>query len=209
MPGRLGSRVGFARRFARPQRAAWRWQRDSATPGRCRYGGLVFYRSKKAAPTNPTSLDAVIAHALPDADSETRAIVTAIAGLFGSISYADREFSTAEKRIVRDLLLTIVGIGPPQADAIVGELDSNIIIVSTTEAPRFSRMLMQFGDRDLRLHVLDMLLSVAAADHTLDNDEVVLLRQITRSLGLDQADYNDLQSKHRDKLAALQPESSR
>ena len=54
-----------------------------------------------------------------------------------------------------------------------------------------------------------MLLDVAAADHALGNEEVVLLRQITRALGLEQADYNDLQSKHRDKLSALQPESSR
>lgn len=169
----------------------------------------MFFRSNHAAPTNPTSLDAVVAHALPQADAETRAIVTGIAGLFGTVSYADRKFSAEEKRIVRDLLLTIVGIGPAQADAILGELESNIIVVSTTEAPRFSRMLMQFGDRDLRLHVLDMLLDVAAADHALGNEEVVLLRQITRALGLEQADYNDLQSKHRDKLSALQPESSR
>lgn len=168
----------------------------------------VFFRSKRAAPTNPTSLDAVIVEALPEADAGTRAIVTGVAGLFGTVSYADRQFSDQEKRLVRELLLTIVGIGPAQADAILGELETHIIVVATTEAPRFSRLLMQHGDRELRLHVLDMLLDVAASDHSLGNEEVILLRQITRALGLEQADYNELQSKHRDKLAALQSTSS-
>lgn len=56
----------------------------------------------------------------------------------------------------------------------------------------------------MRLHVLDMLLDVAAVDYDISSTEVVFLRQVTQALGLEQNDYNDLQSKHRTLLTTLQ-----
>jgi uncharacterized tellurite resistance protein B-like protein len=47
------------------------------------------------------------------------------------------------------------------------------------------------------------LLEVAAADHEITHNEVTVLRQLTTALGLEQADYNTAQEKHRAKLSAL------
>ena len=163
----------------------------------------MFFRSKKTEPSNQSALASLVASTLPEADGATQQIVTAVAGLFGCVSYADRDFSATERGAVQGLLQTIHGIDEAAAESIIRALQDNIVHISTVEVPRYARALKQLGDRDLRIHALDMLLEVAAADHEITQAEAVLLRQITTSLGLEQADYNALQDKHRDKLAAL------
>ena len=68
---------------------------------------------------------------------------------------------------------------------------------------RFARALKDLGTHDLRLHVLEMLVSLAAADDSISQAEVNNLRQLTRALGLEQDDYNRVQSEHRQKLQTL------
>ncbi len=166
----------------------------------------MFFRKKSHAPEHDSELDAVIAACLPDVDADTLRIAVAVSGLFGCVSYADREFSQTEQKLVENLLQTIVGIGADDAVRILAALKDNIVHISTVEAPRYARTLKQLGDRDLRIHVLGMLLDVAAADRELSQAEVVMLRQTTTALGLEQSDYNVLQGKHRALLAALQSE---
>src|SRR5690606_8927924 len=112
--------------------------------------------------------------------------------------------SEREAQMVRNLLQTVEGLGPIEADAILSAISRNIITISTTQATRYARTLKELADDDLRLHVLDMMLDVATVDSHLSNEEVIVLRQLTQSLGLGQADYNALQSKHRDLLSTLQ-----
>ena len=163
----------------------------------------MFFKTARETPEHSSELSDAISSALPNADADTQKIVVAVTGLFGCISYADRDFSDTEKTVVAELLQTIHGVGPAEAASILQALTSNIVHVATVEAVRYGRTLKQLGDRDLRLHVLGMLLEVAAVDHEIRQNEVVVLRQITTALGLDQADYNDLQSQYRDKLASL------
>lgn len=163
----------------------------------------MFFKSAKPDPGHESELRQVVDRALPDSDDETRRVVVAVAGLLGCVAYADRNFSASEQSLVLSLLQTIHGIQDRQAAAIVDVLDRSVVHVATVEAPRHARTLMELGDRDLRLHVLDLLLQVAAADQEIHQNEVVFLRGITQSLGLEQADYNELQSRHRDKLSSL------
>jgi uncharacterized tellurite resistance protein B-like protein len=163
----------------------------------------MFFRSERTEATYESELASVIAGALPEADEDTRRLVVAVAGLLGCAGYADRDFSEPERRLVADLLQTIHGVGQAQAEAILAVLRQNILQVSTVEVPRYARALRQLGNRELRLQVLEMLLRVAAADDDISQQEVVFLRQITTSLGLEQADYNQLQSQYRDLLRVL------
>jgi uncharacterized tellurite resistance protein B-like protein len=163
----------------------------------------MFFRQNTPTPRTESELQGSVESALVRADAETIQIVVSVVGLFGCISYADRHFSDRERQLVRNLLQTIQGISAFDADAILHTLERNIVHISTTEAPRFSRTLLQLANRELRVAVLDMLLDIAAVDHDISNDELVVLRQATKSLGLDQTDYNRLQAKHRSKLRAL------
>ena len=161
----------------------------------------MFGRKKPPTPeTADAHLHATVSAALPGADADTVAIVSACAGLLATVAYADREFSAAERKHVLEVLSTVSGIGPSGAEAIARVLETLALELSTVHSTRFTRTLKELGDRDLRLHVLEMLIDLCAADAELKSQEVVLLRQTTASLGLDQDDYNRLQAVHRDKL---------
>jgi uncharacterized tellurite resistance protein B-like protein len=166
----------------------------------------MFFRRTQQAPESASTLLQAIQTALPKADPTTHEIVTAIVGLFGCVSYADREFSEREQQLVRNLLQTMDGISTASADAILTILQRDIIKLSTTEVQRFARTLVQHAADELRMAVLDMLLDIAAVDHDVSNEEVTFLRQITKALGLQQSDYNALQLKHRTKLRVLKLE---
>jgi uncharacterized tellurite resistance protein B-like protein len=140
---------------------------------------------------------------LPQADTETVQIVAASAGLLACVAFADRDYSAAEETRIHDLLTTIEGIDDEGASTILRTLRSHARSFSTVQAPRFCRTLREHGDRDLKVHVLELLVEVAAADHEISHNEVTVLRQLTTSLGLEQADYNAAQEKHREKLSAL------
>jgi len=155
-------------------------------------------------PPEPETADAhllVAVHAaLPEADADTVAIVSACAGLLAAVAYADRDFSASERERVRGLLETVSGIGPLGAAAVSSVLEAQVVELSTVHATRFTRTLKELGDVELRLHVLEMLIELCASDGELRHAEVVLLRQTAASLGLEQDDYNRLQARHRSKL---------
>lgn len=158
---------------------------------------------KDATAREDGALLRTIRSALPSADDDSVRVVAACAGLLASVAYADRDFSEHEAARIYDLLQTIQGIGAPGASAIVAALREEARHHSTVEAPRFSRTLKELGDRDLRCHLLELLLEVAAADHAISHNEVAVLRQLTTSLGLEQSDYNAAQEKHKAKLSTL------
>jgi uncharacterized tellurite resistance protein B-like protein len=142
---------------------------------------------------------------MPEADDDTVRIVAACAGLLAAIAYADRDYSDVEERRVTDILATVQGLGESGASTVLALLRAHSLEFSTVQMPRFTRTLKELGDRELRLHVLEACLEVAAADDDISDEEVKVLRQLTTSLGLEQSDYNELQLQHRDKLAALKP----
>lgn len=144
-----------------------------------------------------------IGQAMPDADEESVRIVAACAGLLASVAYADRNFSQHEAERIEQLLQTIQGIGNSGTQAIVVALQKDALHYSTVQTPRFTRTLKELADRDLRLHVLQLLVDVAAADEEIRHDEVTMLRQLTAALGLEQADYNAAQEQHKAKLSSL------
>lgn len=152
----------------------------------------------------PETLTAAVASELTSADPATVAIVTAIAGLLGSVAYADRNISREEEAVLQRELEGIVGLTAEGAQAIYRTVTKHIVEVSTLERPRFTRALVEHGDRDLRLQVLEILVDLAAADGTISLEEVTMLRTITTALGLTQEEYNLLQAKHKDRLGSLQ-----
>ena len=88
-------------------------------------------------------------------------------------------------------------------DAICKVLREHIVEISTVQIPRYARALTELADTDLRREVLRALIDLAAADQSISLAETNLLRQITKSLGLSQQDYVELQAPHRAHLDSL------
>lgn len=168
----------------------------------------MFGRWTKSAERESSALGAerllhVLREELPNADDETLRVVAAIAGLLGSVAYADRDFKESEEQRIRRELARVHGMTEPGIHAICRVLREHIVEVSTLQTPRYSRVLLELGDHELRLQILELLLEIAAADGRIQNVETNSLRQITTSLGLAQEDYNALQEKHRSLLSVM------
>jgi uncharacterized tellurite resistance protein B-like protein len=140
---------------------------------------------------------------LPDADAETVRVVTAIAGLIGTVAYADRSYTAEEEAHVCRELARVQGMTAEGIDAVCDLLRRHIVEIATVQVPRYARELRELGDLELRLQVLDVLVDVAASDGAITHLETNVLRQLTTSLGLTQQDYNAAQARHREKLSAL------
>ena len=156
-----------------------------------------------APPPGAEQVSALVREHLPEADAETVRVVAAIAGLLGSVAYADREYSEAEERETRRALSRIQGMTEAGLDAICDALRRHVVEASTVQLPRYARDLLELGDRELRLEVLDTLLDLAAADGELTLDETTLLRTVTRAIGLAPDDYVAAQSRHKHRLSVL------
>ncbi|MEI9937557.1 MAG: TerB family tellurite resistance protein [Pseudomonadota bacterium] len=146
------------------------------------------------------ALRASIERELPGADPETITVVTSIAGLLGTVAYADRDYSPAEEARVRAELLRVQGMTLSGVDAICKTLRDRIVEISSVETPRFARALLELADEDLRREVLGAMVELAAADESISLAETNMLRQLTKSLGLSQQDYLELQERHRQHL---------
>ncbi|MFW6067068.1 MAG: TerB family tellurite resistance protein [Myxococcota bacterium] len=166
--------------------AIWKGKRDGGLP--------------KGAPQR---LADVVRGQMPDADDVTRRVVTAVAGLLACVAYADREYAPTEERAVRAELGRVHGLGQAGVEAVCGVLREDIVDLAQVGDQVWTRELKELGERELRVEVLDALVELAAADHELSLSEVNYLRRLTTALGLTQADYVALQSRHRDKLSLL------
>lgn len=172
------------------------------------YASPVFGRWLRSAlraevPAGAERLWDVVRRELPDADDETVYVVGSIAGLLVAIAYADRRYSSDEETRVRRELERVHGMTASGIDAICAVLREHVVEVSTVQAPRYSRLLLELCDRELRVEVLETLVELAAADGVIDTAEVNMLRLMTTSLGLSQDDYNAAQAKHRERLTTL------
>jgi uncharacterized tellurite resistance protein B-like protein len=167
------------------------------------FGQWLKRASALPEPEGAEQLEFTVRAALPGADDETVQVVTAIAGLLGTVAYADREFSPVEQARVREELARIEGISPAGIDAVCAALTGHVREIATVQSPRYSRALRELADHDLRLQVLDILVGLAAADRTITAAETNVLRQLATSLGLTQQDYNAAQSRFLDLLAVL------
>lgn len=166
------------------------------------FGRWLKRASSLSEPSAAEGLERAVRAALPGVDQETVMVVAAIAGLLGAVAYADREYSPAESRRVRAELSRIQGMPEKDVSAIAQVLEARAVELSTVETPRLCRVLRELADRELRLEVLEVLVDVAAEDGTISVAESNELRRLTSALGLSQDDYNALQEKHKERIAA-------
>jgi uncharacterized tellurite resistance protein B-like protein len=155
------------------------------------------------APPEASALEPIVAKHMTGADRETVRIVAAIAGLLGTVAYADRNYAPAEEERIRLELGRVQGLGPEGVEAVCAVLRDHVAEIAAVEAPIHARNLLDLADRDLRLRVLDALVDLAAADDAITAAETNTLRLTATALGLSQDDYNASQARHRDKLTVL------
>ncbi len=164
-------------------------------------GILGFFRSGTKDDDRGLALLRTVRANMPGAADEDVRIVAAVIGLLGQVAYVERPYLPTEEARIRAILEGMHGIGPGGVDAITTTLRTSIAQVADIEAREYAKFLRELADHDLRLHLLDLLLDVAAADDQVSLAEVNLIRRLTDVLGLTQDDYVTSQARYKDKLA--------
>lgn len=148
-------------------------------------------------------LEQAVAAALPSASGEQVRIIASVVGLIGAVAYADRSIAEQEVLHLRAELARIQGFSADHVEGIAQLLTQHALRLSATFVPRLTRTLRENLDIESRREVLDALLAMAAADGVITHEEVVNVRNLCTALGLSQGDYNQLQTKYRDRLSSL------
>jgi uncharacterized tellurite resistance protein B-like protein len=168
----------------------------------------MFFRSSKSAPEAPPEASALLIETvkrhMPDADPDVVAIVGAVAGLLARVAYADLELSESELDEIRHQLGNVEGFEKPGIEAVCELVREHSQALGVEGIQTYTRVLYDETSRALRIEVLDVLLDLAAADGRVTLDETNLLRRITTSLGLSDADYQVSQERYRKKLSVLE-----
>ncbi len=162
----------------------------------------MFFK-KKPKSAHQTELARQVARALPDVDDDTVRLVAAIAGLLTCVAYADSDFDPKEREMIRAELSRLAILDERAVTAICALLEKQVATISAEGGQLFARDIRELCDRDGRIEVLDALVEIAAADGELSLSETNYLRRLVPIIGLSQDEYNDLQERHRDKLAVL------
>ena len=162
---------------------------------------MIFRRKDPELNLGP--LEQLLAERLPDADEGLRGIVAGIAGLLACVAYADGVYDPAEKETVRAELGRIHVLDEAAVEAIAALLEQHGHALAHGGDHAWAATLKEALPLDERLHVMDALLEVAAADGELATAETNYLRRLTTKLALSQDHYTALQSRHADKLGVL------
>ena len=163
---------------------------------------MIFKKKSEPAPEGP--LQRVVRERMPEADEETRRLVTAIAGLLACSAFADHLMTAEEEQAVQAELGRIHGLTPAAVDAIADVVKQEAKHLAGLGDQLFAREVRELCEREQRIEVLDAVLEIAAADGKITLDETNYLRRLATKLGLSQNEYVALQERHRDKLTVLQ-----
>ena len=145
----------------------------------------------------------IVRNHLSGADDETVRIVVSVAGLLACVAYTDRQYAESEKSVIRSELARIQGLSNAGIEEIGKLLEENIFELTATSSQTYLRELRELSDYEMRVEVLDVLLSLAAADETVSVVETNFLRRAATALGLSPDDYNAVQTRYRVKLSVL------
>ncbi len=122
-------------------------------------------------------------------DFETSRVGPILADLLMGAAYADKEFDGREDETVRAKLRAWFDVPelPTELDERLKSFESSTFDLESTAA------LLGIVERDEALKVLEIVAAVHEADDELDLDEDAYLRTLAKCLGVDEADYTDLQ----------------
>ena len=153
----------------------------------------------------------------PDSDNSLREIEVALAGLgtdrarhLACFAYiltrparADHEVTDGEAAQMQRIVVAHTGVTEAQADAIVRVARDAARKAGGTEDFVITREFERGATRDEKLHLLDCLFEIGAADASILTVEDNEIRRVASELKLDHADYIAVRRKHLEHLEVL------
>jgi uncharacterized tellurite resistance protein B-like protein len=135
--------------------------------------------------------------------AERRQFVAAFAYVLARVAHADLRFEESEARAMERVVAETSGLAAPEAALVVEIAKSQARLTGGTDNYTVTREFRRVSTPEQRVHLLDCLYAVAAADDTVTTLESTEIATIAEELGLAQSDLASVRSRYRDKLGVL------
>lgn len=145
--------------------------------------------SETATETGDTATVRRIVGELDALPPERARFVAAFAFLLGRVANADLDISDEETGVMEQLVREVGELPPEQAVLAVQIAKSQNRLFGSTEGFQVARELKEVSTPEERLHVLECLFAVSAADEEVDSEEERRIRQIADELALSHRQY--------------------
>ena len=160
-------------------------------------------RAKAAPASGDTETVRKIAAALDRLDPERARYLAAFAYLLTRVASADLKVSDEETRAMERIVVDKGGLPEEQAVLIVQMAKTQNLLFGGVENFLVTREFRDISSVEQRIAILHCLFAVAAADRVISSAEETTIRKIASELLLDHADYVEVKSAYRDRLATL------
>lgn len=153
--------------------------------------------------TGDTETVRKIAAALDRLDPERARYLAAFAYLLTRVASADLEISEAETRAMEEIVVEKGELPEEQAILIVQMAKTQSLLFGGVENFLVTREFREISSIEQRIAVLHCLFAVSTADRVISSAEEATIGKIASELLLDHADYVEVKSVYRDRLATL------
>jgi len=159
--------------------------------------------------TDPNDIVAAVRARLGRLPADRAEMVAAFAGLLMRVAHADETVSDTEASALRHLVREHSGLSPDEAEAVVDLLARRAEGFGGIEYAQLTRAMNEHATPNDKLHLLDCLYEVAAADGLATIVEEEQIRAVARALMLSHGQLIEVRRRHAAALEVLQrPRSS-
>ncbi len=150
-----------------------------------------------------------IAQALDALAPERAKFIAAFAYLLGRIARADMRISPEETKTMEQIVMERGKMPEEQAVLVVQMAKTQNVLFGGTENYLVGREFRSISNRSDRMHLLDCMFAVAAANKSIATIEDNEISQIADELRIEHRDYISVRSRYRDFLAVLKDSPNR
>ncbi len=130
-------------------------------------------------------------------------IAACYAGLLLRVAHADVHLSEEERSALPRLLVERIGVAKDEA-ALIAEITENARQLGDLDYSQLTRKLNEIARPEEKVALLDCLYAVATADDSISVVEDEEIRAVSRALLLHHAQFIEVRSRYKNKLAVLQ-----
>ena len=150
---------------------------------------------------------------LDQLDPDRARFVAAFAYVLARVARADLEICGQETGAMERIISEHGGIPEPQAILVVQMAKQQNLLFGGTDNFLVTRELNRIASKEQKLHVLECLFAVSAADESISTVEDSVVKQVATELQVEHAEFIEVRRRFKDHLAVLkdrpQPDGDR
>jgi uncharacterized tellurite resistance protein B-like protein len=160
--------------------------------------------AKQARERGDTASVRRIAAQLERLEPDDAKFLASFAYVLARVASADLKITEEETAEMERLVTLLASLSEGEAALVVQIAKTQSNVLGDTENYVVTREFRRIASREQRVHLLQCLYAVAAADGTISGGETSVIASIAEELGFTRAEANALRAEYRDKLSELQ-----